>query len=59
MIKIKEYLLNNCSPKQIHSENVNGRMFCAMLENYISVINRGGVPNIDTAWDSILKNECT
>lgn len=34
-------------------------MFCAMLDNYISVINRGGVPNIDTAWDSILKNECT
>ncbi|CAK85405.1 unnamed protein product (macronuclear) [Paramecium tetraurelia] len=58
LMKLKEYLINNCSPKQIHSENVNGRMFCAMLDNYISVINRGGVPNIDTAWDSILKNEC-
>ncbi|CAD8061518.1 unnamed protein product [Paramecium sonneborni] len=56
--KLKDYIMDNCSPKQIHSENVNGRMFCAMLDNYIEVINRGGVPNIDTAWDSILENEC-
>ena len=25
-------------------------MFCEMVENYISVINRGGVPNIATAY---------
>lgn len=33
-------------------------MFCSMLDNYISVINRGGVPNLETAWDSIVRNEC-
>ena len=33
-------------------------MFCEMIENYINVLNRGGVPNISTAWEHIVENEC-
>lgn len=42
-------ILQNCPAKQLNGVNLNGRMFCEMVENYISVINRGGVPNIATA----------
>jgi hypothetical protein len=38
--------------------NLNGRMFCRMIETYIGVINRGGVPVISTAWEHIVEAEC-
>lgn len=41
-------------------------MFVGMIENYIAVLNRGGVPNIATAydyyfifsWEDIVEKEC-
>ena len=33
-------------------------MMASMLVKYIEVLNRGGVPNISSAWEHILENEC-
>jgi hypothetical protein len=29
-----------------------------MIETYIGVINKGGIPNISTAWEQIVVTEC-
>lgn len=55
---LKESILKNCNAKSMNGVNLNGRMICEMIENYVSVINRGGVPNISTAWEHIIENEC-
>lgn len=33
-------------------------MYCKMIETYIGVINKGGIPNISTAWEQIVVTEC-
>ncbi|KAM3128779.1 hypothetical protein pb186bvf_019127 [Paramecium bursaria] len=58
LIQLRETIIKSCQPKQLNGVNLNGRMFCEMIENYINVLNRGGVPNISTAWEHIVENEC-
>lgn len=32
---------------------------CSMIETFVNNINdKGGVPNIESAWDNIVLNEC-
>lgn len=33
-------------------------MYLDMIQNYVEIMNRGGVPNISTAWEHIVENEC-
>lgn len=50
--------MEKCEPKQLNGINLNSRMFCSMLTNYIESINANGVPNIASAWEYIIENEC-
>jgi len=54
----KEKIFSKCSPKQLNGVNLNSRMFCNMIRNFVEAINRGAIPNISSAWDFILENEC-
>lgn len=29
--------------------NLHARMFCNMIKNFVDIINKGGVPNLNTA----------
>lgn len=57
--KLKEKILFLAEPKQLQGVNLNSRMFCAMTKNFIEAINEGGVPNISSAWEFIVENECS
>ena len=46
---LKEKILSESEPKQLNGTNLNARMFCGMLRNFIDSINQGGVPNIASA----------
>ena len=37
---------------------LNGEMFVGLVYNYVDAINKGAVPNIESAWNYISKNEC-
>ena len=54
----KEKIFSKCSPKQLNGVNLNSRMFCNMIRSFVESINRGAIPNIASAWDFILENEC-
>jgi len=47
---LKEKILNESEPKQLNGVNLNARMFCGMIRNFIDSINQGGVPNIASAY---------
>jgi len=46
---LKEKVLYETAPKQLNGVNLNARMFCGMMKNFLDSINKGGVPNITSA----------
>ena len=34
--------------------NLHARMFCNMIKNFVDIINKGGVPNLNTALNSLI-----
>ena len=56
--RIRQKIYENCGAKQLKGLNMTARMFVQMCESYCGAINDGGAPNIQSAWDNILENEC-
>ena len=46
---LKDKILTKSTPKQLNGVNLNSRMYCSMVQSYVEIINKGGVPNISTA----------
>lgn len=42
----------------MNGRRLTGDMFVGLVYNYVEAINKGAVPNIETAWNYISKNEC-
>lgn len=42
----------------MNGQRLSGAMYADLVENYVSAINRGAVPNIENAWSYISKGEC-
>lgn len=55
---LKEKIFLKTTPKQLNGVNLNSRMFCNMMRCFVEAINKGAIPNISSAWDFILENEC-
>ncbi|KRX05422.1 P-loop containing nucleoside triphosphate hydrolase [Pseudocohnilembus persalinus] len=54
----RKRILTHCKPKQVNGKNLNGEMYMALVNNYITSINEGAVPNIENAWSYVCKDEC-
>jgi hypothetical protein len=35
---------------------LDSKMYINMVKSYIDAINSGGIPNISSAWESIIEN---
>ena len=44
--------------KMMNGKKLSGPMMATLAESYVTAINNGAVPNIETAWSYICKNEC-
>lgn len=42
----------------MHGKKLNGLMLYNLALSYVDAINKGAVPNIESAWSYICKNEC-
>ena len=51
-------IFNNLKPKQINGINLNGTMYMNLVESYIATINEGYIPNIETSWIFLCRDEC-
>jgi hypothetical protein len=42
----------------INGKKLNGEMLFNLSLSYVDAINKGAIPNIETAWSYICKSEC-
>ena len=48
MEEFRKKVLSEVKPKTLNGKELNGEMLAALIENYISAINNGAVPNIES-----------
>lgn len=53
VLNLRKKVITKLKPKTFHGKAISGSMFVGLLNNYISAINEGCVPNIESAWHSI------
>jgi len=46
---LRRKILSKCEAKTLNGTNLNPRMFFNMVQSYCDLINKGGIPNIQTA----------
>jgi hypothetical protein len=58
VMQLRRKVINRIKPKLIHGKKLNGLMLYNLALSYVDAINKGAVPNIESAWSYICKNEC-
>ena len=58
IMQLRRKVINRIKPKLMHGKKLNGEMLYNLCLSYVDAINKGVVPNIETAWSYICKNEC-
>ena len=51
-------MINRVKPKVLNGKKLNGPMLATLAASYVESINKGAVPNIESAWQYICKSEC-
>ena len=54
---LKNKVFNECPLKQMNSKRINGVVLAKLLTMYVDAINDGAVPNITSAWESVVDSE--
>ena len=57
-MQLRRKVINRIKPKLINGRKLNGTMLYNLAESYVDAINKGVVPNIESSWSYICKNEC-
>jgi hypothetical protein len=55
---IREKILFRMKPKELNGRHLTGSMIAHLAGQYVDAINCGHVPNIESAWSYISKQEC-
>jgi hypothetical protein len=56
--QLRKKVLFRVKAKMMNGKKLSGPMMANLAESYVTAINNGAVPNIETAWSYICKNEC-
>lgn len=57
MSSTRQKIFSKIQPKLINKVPVNNTMFLQLAKSFIEMINSGNMPNIDSAWNYIVKTE--
>ena len=57
VLDLRKVAFGKIRTKKINGTEVNGPNFCALAESYVDAINKGGVPNIESSWIWMCRNE--
>ena len=55
--QIRKKIFKKIKPKMLNGISLNGGMLSELIKIYVEVVNSGGVPNIDYAWNNLQKHE--
>lgn len=58
VLQLRRKVINKIKPKKLHGKSLNGEMLFNLACSYVEAINKGAVPNIETAWSYLCKNQC-
>jgi len=58
VLSLKRKVLNRVKPKTLNGKALSGSMLAELANSYLSAINNGVVPNIESAWNYICKSQC-
>lgn len=53
VMTLRRKVLNRIKPKLLNGKKLTGSMLAGLVQNYVSAINQGVVPNIQNAWSYI------
>ena len=57
-MNLRRKVINRVKAKTLNGKKLTGTMMATLADAYVTAINNGAVPNIETAWSYICKNEC-
>lgn len=57
MTALRKKIFKKVKAKTLGGRALNGRMLVEMCKAYIEAINKGGLPNIESAWTYVKKGE--
>jgi hypothetical protein len=55
--QVRKKIFKKIRPKTLNGKTLNGQMLLELSRAYVNSINKGSVPNIETAWVYLCKNE--
>ena len=58
VMQLRRKVINRIKPKLMNGKKLNGTMMANLISSYVDSINKGAVPNIESSWMYICKNEC-
>ena len=50
--------VHNLRPKIVNNIAISGRSLGALCDQYVAAISNGAVPEINSAWQNVMRNEC-
>ena len=53
LLNLKTHIVNNAKVKEV----LNGKMFSSLIQSFCIEMNTKNVPNLGSAWDSIVKQQ--
>lgn len=57
VMSLRRKVINRVKPKTLNGKTLSGPMLSTLADSYVTAINNGAVPNIETAWTYICRNE--
>lgn len=57
-MQLRRKVVNRIKAKVMHGKKLSGDMLYNLAGSYVDAINKGAVPNIETAWSYICKSQC-
>lgn len=57
VLSLRKKLFSNCKPKTFNGIKLNSESYLGIVTEYISVMNSGKLPTIDSIWNNICKYE--
>ena len=58
VLTLRRKMINKVRPKMLNGKPLNGSMLATLVDNYVTAVNSGIVPNIENAWTYICADEC-
>jgi len=56
-LELKDKIFKDANPKRFNGKKLNGPTLVNLITEFVEVINKGGIPNINNAWDQVVEKD--